>query len=182
MLRSIRSWVPLEGGKVTELQLQKNVMRWRNMVIDERPEAWRAAFAHPVFRNYEHKRMEDLELLHHIPNGGSRHKAEAVNITASGILKGMPDLHLPLCLLGSNASSSFGSLYIEMKRPKEKMRKDQLRIAKMLIKAGNRVVLCNGDFPDLEAVKVILDYLTNSVPMTIAERFREAQLTDKVRG
>jgi len=37
-----------------------------------------------------------LELLFHVPNGGSRHVAEAVKLKAMGTRQGVPDLLLPV--------------------------------------------------------------------------------------
>ena len=48
--------------------------------------------------------------IHTIPNGGSRHIVEAVNLKAEGILKGVPDYFLPLSRHG------YHGLYIELKK------------------------------------------------------------------
>lgn len=37
----------------------------------------------------------ELNLLYHVPNGGSRHKAEAGRLRAEGVKAGVPDLCLP---------------------------------------------------------------------------------------
>lgn len=50
-----------------------------------------------------------LRLLHHIPNGGSRNKKEAVRLKRMGVLAGVSDLHLPA------ARAGYHGLYIEMK-------------------------------------------------------------------
>lgn len=42
----------------------------------------------------EELRHRELCLLYHIPNGGSRHKAEAMRLKALGVRAGCPDLHL----------------------------------------------------------------------------------------
>ena len=42
------------------------------------------------------QRYPELELLHHVPNGGSRNKAEAVKLKQMGVKAGVPDLHLPV--------------------------------------------------------------------------------------
>ena len=51
----------------------------------------------------------ELELLYHIPNGGSRHRIEAIHLKQQGVKAGVPDLHLPV------ARGGYHSLYIEMK-------------------------------------------------------------------
>ena len=52
----------------------------------------------------------ELTLLYHIPNGGSRHKAEAGRLKAEGVKAGVPDLCLPV------ARGGFHGLYVELKR------------------------------------------------------------------
>jgi len=51
-----------------------------------------------------------LELLHHIPNGGSRNKLEAANLKREGVKAGVPDICLPVARRG------YHGLYIELKR------------------------------------------------------------------
>ena len=41
-------------------------------------------------------KVPELELLHHIPNGGMRSKAEAVRFKRTGVKAGVPDLCLPV--------------------------------------------------------------------------------------
>lgn len=45
-----------------------------------------------------------------IPNGGSRHLAEAVKLKRCGVKRGVPDICIPI------PSGSFHGLYIELKR------------------------------------------------------------------
>ena len=52
----------------------------------------------------------ELNLLYHVPNGGSRHKAEAGRLRAEGVKAGVPDLCLPV------ARGQYHGLYIELKR------------------------------------------------------------------
>lgn len=47
----------------------------------------------------------ELNLLYHVPNGGSRHKAEAGRLRAEGVKAGVPDLCLPVGVAGR----SFGA-------------------------------------------------------------------------
>ena len=54
-----------------------------------------------------------LKLLHHIPNGGKRSKAEAGRFRAMGVKSGVPDLFLPV------PRGKFHGLWIEMKRTKD---------------------------------------------------------------
>lgn len=52
----------------------------------------------------------ELSLLFHIPNGGSRHPAEAVNLKRQGVRKGVPDIFLPV------ARGGYHGLFVELKR------------------------------------------------------------------
>lgn len=58
---------------------------------------------------WNENRYPELKWLHHIPNGGSRNKAEAVKLKSMGVKSGVSDLHLPY------AKGVYIGLYIEMK-------------------------------------------------------------------
>ena len=92
-----------------------------------------------------------LKRLFHIPNGGSRNKAEAAHLKAQGVKKGVPDIFLP------RACGKWHGLFIEMKRVKGgRIEEDQLDWIKDLNDAGYMAVVCKGWE---EAKNVILDYL-----------------------
>ena len=55
------------------------------------------------------KDFPELDLLHHIPNGGSRNQLEAANLKRQGVKAGVPDLCLPVARNGKHG------LYVEMK-------------------------------------------------------------------
>ena len=55
-------------------------------------------------------RWPELNLLYHVPNGGSRHRMEAAHLKQQGVRAGVPDLCLPVARGGCHG------LYIEMKR------------------------------------------------------------------
>lgn len=57
-------------------------------------------------------RWPELALMYHIPNGGSRSKAEAGRFKAEGVKAGVPDICLPA------ARGGYHGLYIELKRVK----------------------------------------------------------------
>lgn len=57
-------------------------------------------------------RFPEIDLLYHIPNGGSRNRIEAANLKRQGVKAGVPDLCLPV------ARGAFHGLYIEMKAGK----------------------------------------------------------------
>lgn len=59
---------------------------------------------------YQAGKYPELELMHHVPNGGSRNKAEAAKLKAQGVKPGVPDISLPV------ARGGYHGLYIELKR------------------------------------------------------------------
>lgn len=84
-------------------------------------------------------RLPGVELLFHIPNGGSRGKAEAGRFKAEGVKSGVPDLFLPV------ARGCCHGLFIEMKR----RRGGRLSVAQKLWlealeKQGYAVAVCRG--------------------------------------
>ena len=73
----------------TEAQEQITLMNWAALQSGKYPE---------------------LKLLYHVPNGGSRNKAEAGRLRAEGVKAGVPDLCLPV------PRGGYHGLYIELKR------------------------------------------------------------------
>ena len=59
----------------------------------------------------------ELKWLFAIPNGGSRHIAEATKLRAMGVKDGVPDLCLPV------KRGSWSALYIELKKPAKDKKK-----------------------------------------------------------
>lgn len=98
--------------------------------------------------------IPELRLLHHIPNGGSRHKAEAARLKAAGVKSGVPDICLPVPRAG------YHGLYIELKRQKGgRISTEQTKWIDALIKQGYCAAVCRG----WEAAREeILRYLTIS--------------------
>ena len=100
---------------------------------------------------YNRAAYPQLRLLHHIPNGGSRMKAEAGRLKAMGVKAGVPDLFLPV------ARGGFHGLYIELKRLESgKASAVQRRWMEALRAEGYAVELCRGW---VAASEKILDYL-----------------------
>ena len=91
-----------------------------------------------------------LELLHHIPNGGSRDKREAHNLKLQGVKSGVPDICLPV------PSGKYHGLYIEMKYGENKPTENQTRWLTLLCKNGYCTAVC---YNWEEARKVIENYL-----------------------
>ena len=100
--------------------------------------------------NLQSGKWPELELLYHIPNGGSRNKIEAAHLKQQGVKAGVPDLHLPV------ARGKFHGLYIEMKYGKNKTTEKQDEWIKALRNQGHAVEVCYGWE---SAVEVITKYM-----------------------
>ena len=85
---------------------------------------------------YKYEGIKISEILCHIPNGGGRSKAEGGILKAMGVQAGMPDFLLPIPKQG------YGSLYIEMKDHKGRVRPEQKQKIALLEKLGNKVIIC----------------------------------------
>lgn len=100
---------------------------------------------------YQIGRFPELALLYHVPNGGSRKKAEAGCFRAEGVKAGVPDLCLPV------ARGGYHGLYVELKRLKgSKTSEEQKAWLWSLENQGYFVALCKGWEA---AAKVITEYL-----------------------
>jgi hypothetical protein len=64
-----------------------------------------------------------LKWLHSIPNGGSRHIAEAVKMVAAGMRSGVWDIFLP-CPIQTEWAKQYAGLYIEMKEESKRKKKN----------------------------------------------------------
>ena len=88
---------------------------------------------------YAAGRWPQLRLLFHVPNGGTRHPAEAAHMKAQGVKPGVPDICLPVPV------GRFAALYIELKRKRGGRVSDEQRgWIEALNRAGNRAVVCRG--------------------------------------
>lgn len=92
----------------------------------------------------------ELNMLYHIPNGGSRNKIEAANLKKQGVKSGVPDICLPV------SRKEHHGLYIELKVGKNKPSENQKKWISDLNDQGYLAVVCYGWE---EAAKVISDYL-----------------------
>lgn len=88
--------------------------------------------------NLQSGKWPELNLLYHIPNGGSRNKTEAAHLKQQGVKAGVPDLHLPV------PRGNFHGLHIEMKYGKNKTTEKQDEWIKALRKQGYAVEVCYG--------------------------------------
>ena len=93
----------------------------------------------------------ELSLLYHVPNGGSRNRAEAARLQAEGVKAGVPDLCLPV------PRGAFHGLYIELKRVRGSRTSDlQVGWMESLMKQGYCVAICKGWE---QAAQTIIEYL-----------------------
>ena len=97
-------------------------------------------------------RWPELGLLHHIPNGGSRNKREAVKLKRMGVLAGVADLHLPV------SRSGYHSLYIEMKFDDGRLSKSQEEFLKAASYERNYCVVC---YSASDAIEILDKYIHN---------------------
>lgn len=101
--------------------------------------------------------------IYAIPNGGLRHNRTAGLLKAEGAVAGVPDLHVPEW-----------RLYIEMKRPRQPMTEDQVRVSNELRRAGYAVCVAQGLD---EAKRIARAYAkTNDVPELSEEEGRQARI------
>lgn len=84
------------------------------------------------------QQFPEIELLYHIPNGGSRDIKEAANLKRQGVKAGVPDLCLPV------ARGGWHGLYIELKVGRNKPTEKQEAWIRELSKQGYAVKVCYG--------------------------------------
>jgi hypothetical protein len=87
----------------------------------------------------ESGRWPELNLLYHVPNGGSRNRLEAAHLKQQGVRAGVPDLCLPVARCGCHG------LYIEMKRQRGgRVTPEQTEWMDALRAEGYAVAVCQG--------------------------------------
>lgn len=92
----------------------------------------------------------ELKWLHHVPNGGSRNKQEAVKLKQMGVKAGVSDLCLPY------PKGIYCGLYIEMKFGNNRQQDTQKEFLADMAAAGHFVATC---YSAEEAVSIITEYL-----------------------
>ena len=96
------------------------------------------------------KRYPELDLLYHVPNGGSRNRAEAANLKRQGVKAGVPDLCLPV------SRGGYHGLYIEMKVGKNKPTQKQEEWLAALRRGGYAAEMCYGWQAAAEVIETYL--------------------------
>ena len=89
--------------------------------------------------------------MHHVPNGGSRNKQEAVKLKQMGVKAGVSDLCLPY------PKGLYCGLYIEMKFGDNRQQETQKEFLADMAEAGHFVATC---YSAEEAIEVIKKYLS----------------------
>lgn len=101
-----------------------------------------------------------LDWLHAIPNGGARDARTGAALKREGVVRGIPDLFLPLhkteCMSGISPWTWHG-LYIEMKTSTGSLTAAQRECHEYLRSAGYRVEVCRSA---AEAIRTIEEYLS----------------------
>lgn len=115
--------------KTSEFDSQKTVMQWKRLA--------------------EHMYV-GLDLLHHIPNGGSRHRIEAARLKQAGVKSGIPDLCLPV------ARGAYHGAYIELKAHGGKLSPTQVSCLQRLTDEG---YFTHVSWDAEDAIKTIESYL-----------------------
>ena len=100
--------------------------------------------------NWNMNRYPELRWLFHVPNGGSRNRAEAVKFKQMGVKAGVSDLCLPY------PKGIYCGLFIEMKYGNNRQQDTQKEFLADMAAAGHFVATC---YSAEEAIKVIEEYL-----------------------
>ncbi|EDT74764.1 VRR-NUC domain-containing protein [Clostridium butyricum] len=118
---------------MTEAKEQMELFQWASIAITKYP---------------------DLELMHHVPNGGKRDARTATSLKRQGVKAGVPDIVLPV------GRGGYFGLYIELKTGKNKTTVKQQGWIKRLKDNNYCVEVCYGW---IEARDVVEKYLSRSI-------------------
>jgi len=98
-----------------------------------------------------------LELMYHVPNGGSRHILEAVNLKKQGVKAGVPDIGLPV------PKGGYHGLYLELKALKGKLSESQKNWLMKIDKQGYKTEIA---YSFDEATDKIKKYIESEVEIS----------------
>jgi len=99
---------------------------------------------------WNERQMPELKLMHHIPNGGKRSKAEAAIFKSMGVRSGVPDVFLPA------GHGIYHRLYIEFKTDEGSPSKNQIEFKQSLQEAGYFACVCRDV---AKAIEITNEYL-----------------------
>ena len=97
------------------------------------------------------QKYKELELLHHVPNGGKRDKKEAAALKREGVKAGVPDIVLPV------ARGGYFGLYVELKVGRNKTSKLQNLWIEQLQQQNYKVEVCYGWIAERKVIEEYLD-------------------------
>jgi len=103
-----------------------------------------------LLKNYPELRL----LCFAVPNGGSRHVLEAINLKKSGVTPGIPDVYCAI------SRGEFHGLFIEFKAGRNKLTDAQKMMFEKFSKAGYKCEVC---YSLEDAVNVFVDYVEGKV-------------------
>ncbi|MFR6747787.1 MAG: VRR-NUC domain-containing protein [Roseburia faecis] len=95
------------------------------------------------------QKYPELKWLYHVPNGGSRNRAEAAKFKQMGVKAGVADLCLPY------PKGAYCGLWIEMKYGRNTQQETQKEFLEDMAAAGHFVATC---YSAREACEVIEEY------------------------
>lgn len=115
---------------IKESEIQKMVFQWATLQQGK----------HPF-----------LELMYHVPNGGSRHILEAVNLKKQGVKSGVPDIVLPV------PKGGYHGLYLELKALKGKLSDSQKEWLTKLDKQGYKTEIAYSFDEAIDKIKKYIE-------------------------
>lgn len=99
-------------------------------------------------------RYPELEMLYAIPNGGARNAITGAMLKREGVIKGVPDMHLPV------ARGGYHGLWLEFKTDKGKVSPEQRGYMDNLEQHGHK---CQVVRTAQEAINEVLEYLKGNL-------------------
>ena len=143
-----------KGGVMREAEMERaDQLRPRVPTLD----GWSEAEEQEALMNWasmSRSKYPQLFWLFHIPNGGTRHPAEAVHLKRMGVKPGVPDLFLPFPV------KPFHGLWIEMKSERGRTSSLQKEWIEQLRKFGYAAFVCMGF---KSAQDCLLQYLQGNI-------------------
>lgn len=118
------------GIKIKEKEVRVNGVRL--IPTEDEEQTWLFSWAAAQMG-----RFPELELMHHVPNGGKRLKSEVVRFRAMGVKAGVSDV-------SSCTARKYHGLYIEMKALDGRLTSEQKNFLTAVRKQGYFGVVCYG--------------------------------------
>lgn len=90
------------------------------------------------------QKYPQLKWMYHIPNGGSRHIAEAGKLKAMGVKRGVADIFLPVSKIGRSGATIYYGFYIELKKIGGKLSVEQSEFGHFVSSQGYKYHVAYG--------------------------------------